>query len=118
MSKMIAYCGLECTICPSFLATKNNDDKARARTAAYYTQTYGFNLKPEEINCNGCLPQGKKRLAYCATCRIRKCCRKKGLDHCGLCEEQPCQRLKQLHIFSPAAKKAFDALVEEISGSP
>lgn len=112
MSKMIAYCGLECTRCPAFLATQNDDDTARAKTAALYAKTYGFNLKPEEINCDGCLPEEGRKLAYCATCRIRTCCRDKGLDHCGRCEEQPCERLRQFHAFSPEAKKIFDALVD------
>ena len=55
MSQMIAYCGLVCSSCPTFLATRNDDDLARERTAAFYAEKFGFNLKPEEINCDGCL---------------------------------------------------------------
>ena len=36
MPKMIAYCGLVCSNCPTFLATKNDDDAAREKTAAAY----------------------------------------------------------------------------------
>jgi hypothetical protein len=72
MSKMIAYCGLVCSNCPSFLATQNNDDAMRRNTAAFYSEKYGFDLKPEEINCDGCKTQGGKLLAYCQSCAIRQ----------------------------------------------
>ena len=42
MSQMIAYCGLVCSSCPTFLATQNDDDVARARTAAFYSEKFGF----------------------------------------------------------------------------
>ena len=46
---MIAYCGLVCSSCPTFLATQNDDDAAREKTAAFYSKKFGFNLKPEDI---------------------------------------------------------------------
>jgi len=51
---MIAYCGLVCSDCPTFLATQNDDDVARRRTAVLYSERFGFDLKPEEIYCDGC----------------------------------------------------------------
>ncbi len=38
MSKMIAYCGLVCSDCPTFLATRNDDDAAREKTADLYAE--------------------------------------------------------------------------------
>ena len=110
MSEMIAYCGLVCSKCPTYLATRNDDDEARAKTAATYAEKFGFNLKPEEINCDGCLSEGGKLIGYCQVCEIRKCCQDKGLDHCALCEERPCEQLIKFHEFSPDAKAGFDSL--------
>lgn len=114
MSRMIAYCGLVCSSCPSFLATKNDDDVAREKTAALYAELYGFNLKPEEINCDGCLTVGGRQINYCQTCEIKECCSKKGLENCAVCNEQPCEKLVKFHEFSPDAKASFDALKKEI----
>ena len=114
MEEMIAYCGLECSKCPTFLATQNDDDAARAKTAAYYSEKFGFDLKPEDINCDGCLPDGGKLLAYCQTCKIRACCRDRGLENCAVCEDQPCDKLKELHTFSPDARNQFDFLVKRM----
>lgn len=110
MSGMIAYCGLVCSSCPQFLATKIDNDVAREKTAAFLAKKFGLNLKPEDINCDGCLAVGGRLLDFCMTCEIKKCCSKKGLENCTVCNEQPCKELVKLHEFSPGAKAAFDSL--------
>ena len=107
MSKMIAYCGLVCTDCPTFLATRNDDDGAREKTAAYYAEKFDLHFKPEDINCEGCLSEGGKLIDYCRSCEIRKCCQEKGLENCVLCDAQPCEELARFHEFSPDAKTFF-----------
>jgi Protein of unknown function (DUF3795) len=110
MSKMIACCGLVCSDCSTFLATQNDDDDAREKTAALYAQKFGLQLKKEEINCDGCLSVGGRQIGYCQVCEIRKCCREKGLENCAWCEAQPCEQLRRFHEFSPEAKASFEAL--------
>lgn len=110
MPEMIACCGLICNDCPTFIATQNDDDDARVGTAAFYQKTYGFELKPEEINCDGCLSSKGKLIGYCQTCVIRQCCLERGLDNCAVCEAQPCEKLTQFHDFSPDAKACFDRI--------
>lgn len=113
MSKIIARCGLICSNCPTFLATKNDNDDAREKTAAFYAKEYGFNLKPEDINCDGCLAIGGRLLDFCKNCEIRQCCNNKNLPHCAVCDEQLCEKLVKFHEFSPHAKASFDALKKE-----
>lgn len=114
MSRMIAYCGLVCSVCPSFLATKNNDDAAREKTAVFLASKFGLNLKPEDINCDGCLSEGGRLLDFCRTCGIKRCCSQKGLENCAVCDEQPCAELVKFHQFSPDAKASFEELKKEI----
>ena len=111
MQQMIAYCGLVCSSCPTFLATQNDDDIAREKTAALYSEKFRLNFKPEEINCYGCLSAAGKLIGYCQSCEIRKCARAKSIGNCAACEEQPCEKLIKFHEFSPDAKISFDALV-------
>ncbi|MFH0998367.1 MAG: DUF3795 domain-containing protein [Pseudomonadota bacterium] len=115
MQQMIAYCGLVCSSCPTFLATQNDDDIARKKTAALYSEKFGLNFKPEEINCDGCLSVGGKLIGYCQSCEIRKCARAKSIGNCAACEEQPCEILIKFHEFSQDAKISFDALVSRSS---
>jgi len=113
MSKMTACCGLECTSCPTYLATQNDDNAARAETAMLYFKKFKFNLKPEDINCDGCLTTGGRMIAFCQSCEIRKCCREKGLINCAACKDQPCDTLIKLHEFSPDAKASYEKLLME-----
>jgi hypothetical protein len=114
MQKMIACCGLVCSSCPSFLATQSDDDDAREKAAAFYSEKLGLDLKPEEINCDGCLSEGGNLLKLCRSCEIRDCCRAKAIENCAYCMEQPCEKLTKFHKFSSHAKGCFDALLKEI----
>jgi hypothetical protein len=116
MSEMIAYCGLVCSICPTFLATKANDDVARAKTAALYAEKFGLDLQTEDVNCDGCRTWGGKKIGYCRVCEIRQCCIEKGLEHCVLCQQRPCEKLIKFHEFSPEAKASFGALKNKMQG--
>ena len=115
MSKTIAFCGLSCAECPTFIATRNDDDEARVKTAAMYADKFGFDLKPEEINCDGCHSESGNLISYCRTCAIRKCGQNKGIDNCTACNEQPCQKLIDFHTFSPEAKSSYDDLLRAAS---
>lgn len=47
MEKIIAHCGITCSDCPTFMATKMNDDAERKRVAELGTKEYGHPFKPE-----------------------------------------------------------------------
>ena len=113
MSRMIAYCGLVCSNCPAFLATQSDDDVARAKTAALYSEKFGVHLKPEEINCEGCTSKGGRQIGYCRSCGIRQCCSGRGLDNCAACSDQPCENLIKFHEFAPDAKACLEALKKQ-----
>jgi len=114
MSEMIAYCGLVCSQCPTFLATQNDDNIARERTVALYAKKFGLDFKPEDINCDGCKSVGGKLIKFCQVCEIRKCCSARDLGNCALCSEQPCENLKKFYEFSADAKASLEALKKEV----
>ena len=100
--KHIAMCGLDCSSCAAFIATKNNDDKLREKTAKEWTERYmaaGRNrppVKPEDINCLGCLSQSGPVYLYCLKCEIRKCGLDKGVKNCRECKKYKCDKLIEL----------------------
>jgi len=74
---LIAPCGMNCAICASYLAMKN-DVKSKGTKMPY---------------CTGCRP-GNKRCAY-----LRKHCSKLANDEvtfCYECQEFPCHRLRTI----------------------
>ncbi len=87
MNKMIAYCGIDCEKCDAYIATKNNDQALREKTAELWSEMNKAPIMPEMIECEGCRAGGK-RTAFCEhMCAIRPCAIKKGMATCGDCAE-------------------------------
>jgi len=114
MEKMISFCGITCTECPTFIATKKNDDTERKKVAELWTKEYGRPFKIEDINCEGCLSNGNRVFAYCNICEIRKCGREKNLRNCAYCDEYKCERLTKLHEQAPKLKKTLDSVRKDL----
>jgi hypothetical protein len=95
MDKMVAACGLICTECPAYVATRGDDDKARAKVAEDWSK-WGEKLKPEDINCDGCVQTTKRVFRFCSTCGVRSCVFEKNIKNCAYCSEYPCKKLDDL----------------------
>ncbi len=110
MDKMTAFCGIICTECPAFLATQKDDDDIREKTADMWSKQYSAEIKPEDINCDGCLSESGEIFSYCRVCEIRKCGMEKGIENCAYCDDYACENLEKFIDNVPEAK----ALLEEI----
>lgn len=110
MEKQIAYCGIVCTECPAFIATKNNDDAKRKETAELWSKQFGHPMKPEDINCEGCLPDTGKKIGYVFVCEIRKCGQEKGVENCAYCPDYTCEKLEQFFKVAPMLKANLDEI--------
>ena len=105
MEKIIAYCGLDCAGCDAYIATKNNDQALREKTAAEWSKAYNFNCTPEMINCTSCAAEGAK-IGHCLECEIRKCASGKALANCGACNEiKTCKTINDFFAQAPHAKE-------------
>lgn len=110
MSKpMIAFCGLECTVCPAYLATQTSDLALAERTAKEWSEQFHVDVKVENVWCDGCLVGGKK-CAHCLECEIRACGQKRGVANCGLCDDYPCATVSPLLGMVPDAKVRLDSI--------
>jgi len=58
MKEIIAFCGLPCHECGALLATQDDDDAKRAEVAQQWSKLFKVDIKPESINCDGCLSEG------------------------------------------------------------
>lgn len=108
-TKMIAYCGLVCTGCPAYLATRADDRAAAEKVAAEWSTMFGADVKVEHVWCDGCLVGGRK-CAHCGECEIRACARRLGVESCARCEKYPCASLEGFFKMAPMAKETLEAL--------
>ena len=105
MNKMIAICGLDCEKCDAFIATKNNDQALREKTAKLWSELNKTPILPEHINCEGCRMNGAKTVFCNNLCEIRKCAVSKNYETCGDCPEmEHCPKLGAIHANNKDAK--------------
>lgn len=91
--KLVASCGTYCGACEMYRASK---DKSKAKMDAMMKDfsSMGLNLKPENIDCDGCLAGGKLT-PWCQECKMKKCALEKTSN--GICSPEcgnfPCETL-------------------------
>ena len=93
----IAYCGLDCEKCDARIATKNNDNALREKTARLWSELNQAEITPEMINCEGCCADSVKT-PYCESmCEIRQCALAKNVASCGECKQiNSCEKIKMI----------------------
>lgn len=112
MSAIIAFCGINCSECPAYLATQADDDVARAAVVEKWTVEHNAKgLTIEAINCDGCLAVGGKLFGHCSQCKIRACGLEHKLDNCAQCGEyESCKKLQEFFGFVPEAKTNLEKI--------
>ncbi len=108
MVNIIAYCGINCSECPAYLATQKDDYEELKKVAKEWSNE-SMSFKPEEIYCDGC-NQEERIFRWCRECPIRGCCREKGFKNCAYCEDYFCDNLKMTFDKTPSAKKRLDEI--------
>ena len=111
MKNMISYCGIDCEKCDAYIATRNNDQALREKTARLWSELNNATILPEHINCDGCRADGRKTVFCESLCRIRQCALKKEVATCGDCPEmEHCPTVGAVHAYTP---EAFENLKEK-----
>lgn len=106
MKDMIAYCGLDCETCDAYLATINNDQALREKTAKLWAELNHAPIQPEDINCEGCRVDGIKTVYCDSLCEIRQCALNKDMCTCGDCSEMEiCETVGMVISNNSAALK-------------
>lgn len=105
MKQMIAYCGLNCEKCDAHIATVNNDDALREKTAKKWAELNNAPITPDMINCDGCRVDGVKTPFCDKMCPIRRCALEKGVTTCGDCSRlNSCQTISFILSNNAEAK--------------
>ena len=112
MDKIIAYCGLNCSECPAYVATQSGDPAALERVAAQWREAFNMpDLTAESVICDGCLQKDGGRLSgYCATCAIRACAVERGVVNCAHCADYACDKLTAFWAHAPEAQATLEQI--------
>ena len=110
MTELIAVCGLHCNECGAYIATRDNDDAKRAETAQQWSELYGAEIKPADVNCSGCTSEGGVHFHYCTVCEIRRCGLDRGVANCAHCEDYACEKLTEFFKMAPECRTSLDRI--------
>lgn len=107
----IACCGLDCDKCDAHIATVNNDNALREKTAKLWAALNNAPITAEMINCDGCRADGIKTPFCDSMCEIRQCVLKKGYATCADCPDSDgCAVLGAITNASEEARSNLKAL--------
>jgi len=112
MEELISICGINCSECDGYIATQENDDGKRAKTAVMWSKMYNADIKPFDINCDGCTVKSDRHIGHWETCAMRTCAVERGLVNCAHCDDYVCDKLEGFFKFAPEAKIALDSIRE------
>ncbi len=112
--KLIAHCGLACHECPAFKAFANDDESLRIEAAKEWSEIYKADIKPEDINCSGCLNDDGAKFRHCFECKIRSCCKTKDVENCAHCDDFACDLVSGLLDMVPEAKENLEAIRKDL----
>ena len=106
VKRLIAVCGLDCEKCDAYIATKNDDQALREKTAKLWSELNNAPILPEHINCDGCRVDGRKTVFCDRLCSIRQCALKRGVETCGNCQKMDgCPIVGTIHANNPEARE-------------
>lgn len=106
MKRLIGICGLDCEKCDAYIATRNNDQSLREKTAKLWSELNHASILPEHIICEGCRMNGAKTVFCSSLCEIRKCAVTKKMETCGSCpEKDSCPKVTAIWQNNPQAKE-------------
>ncbi|MBT7789612.1 MAG: DUF3795 domain-containing protein [Calditrichaeota bacterium] len=108
MPKLISMCGIDCSTCEAYMATKKNDDGEREKVAISWSKQYNAEIKTSDVNCDGCMADGGAHFMHCNMCEIRKCGVDRGLENCAHCDDYVCEQLGNFFKMVPVCKENLD----------
>ena len=97
MKRTFGICGIDCEKCDAFIATRNNDQALREKTAKLWAELNNAPILPEHINCEGCRKDGAKTFFCSELCAVRRCALEKGFETCGDCpDKETCPKVGEI----------------------
>ena len=105
----IAYCGLDCSGCEVYQATKLDSDDRRKEYADKVFAQFKVTVEPATVNCHGCRDE-RPKTGYCAMCEVRSCTIERGLENCAYCEDYGCEKLQKVHKAMISVGKTKDGV--------
>lgn len=104
--QMLAYCGIDCSVCPAYLATQANDiEKLTSLAQQWFDGATDYTI----ILCDGCFGNGHI-MKWCSDCPTRACAIERELENCAYCNDYGCENLLKVFEMSDEPRKNLERI--------
>jgi hypothetical protein len=104
-NQMISYCGIDCSICPAYIATQKNDTESLTKLAGeWFEGSTDYSI----VVCDGC--KSDQLMKWCQACPTRACSVERELENCAYCWDYGCKKLLTVFEMSAEAKANLDRI--------
>jgi hypothetical protein len=85
------------------------DAELKKEIARRWSEELKVAFTPEDVECNGCTSSVIS--GWCRKiCKVRPCAQERGVKTCAHCSEYQCEKLKQVLLDEPVAKKNLEEI--------
>lgn len=110
MLEMTSYCGLDCSVCPAYIATSSGDSEALAKVASDWSKEFGMDVSVESVACDSCKSDTGRLCGYCLACGVRACAEERGVATCAHCDEYVCEVLEKCPAYTAKGRKNLEKI--------
>jgi hypothetical protein len=98
--QMLSFCGIDCSICPAYIATQANDiEKLTSLAQEWFDGATDYTI----ILCDGC-KSTNRIMKWCGECPTRDCAIERGHENCAYCDDYGCEKLLKVFEMSEDAR--------------
>jgi hypothetical protein len=109
-NKMIAFCGLDCAVCPALNAAQRLSMDERQKIADEWSKQFKTIITAVEIDCLGCTVLAGQHIGHCAVCKIRLCGLERKVTTCAACPDYGCEKIEAFLKHAQNARANLEAL--------
>lgn len=118
-STMKAFCGLNCSTCAIYMATRESDparrSEKREEIAATIRAEYGKDFSAEQVtDCDGCRSDTGRLFSGCSECQVRECAKARKVDSCAFCPDYACDKLRALMLLESHGANGLDGMADPL----
>ncbi len=111
---MTSYCGLDCSACPAYIATQNDDMEGLAKVAADWSKQFGMEIPTETVICDGCKADTGRLCGYCSMCAVRGCASGREFVTCAHCDGYVCETLQNCPGYQAQGRENLERIKSEL----
>jgi len=97
---------MRCDLCMAYRPNVEAHPEYRQLLSDGWHTYFGFRIPPEQLECDGCFPDGNPTLD--SECPVKPCVTARGLANCADCEDYICDKLEGILVTFEGIQAKFN----------